>query len=91
MTISAAEVMPSMMTPLTASSGPSSFRFLVITKSPYPSEANLMVLLPDDLLAEIDGYRRRDQDIPPRTEAIRRLIRAGLDAVQAKPARRKKA
>lgn len=51
----------------------------------------LMVLLPDDLLAEIDGYRRRDQDIPPRTEAIRRLIRAGLDAVQAKPARRKKA
>jgi metal-responsive CopG/Arc/MetJ family transcriptional regulator len=39
----------------------------------------LMVLIPADMLAAIDEHRRTEPDIPPRTEAIRRLIRAGLD------------
>lgn len=40
----------------------------------------LLILIPADMLAEIDERRRTDPDIPSRTEAIRRLIRAGLDA-----------
>lgn len=30
-------------------------------------------------LAEIDDWRRAQEDIPSRAEAIRRLVRAGLD------------
>ena len=41
--------------------------------------ARLLVLLPDEMLSEIDVYRRYSPDLPPRTEAIRRLVRAGLD------------
>jgi hypothetical protein len=55
------------------------------------------ILLPDDLFPEIDEYRYANR-IETRTEAIRRLIRAGLDCLpQAKagaakkPARRKEA
>ncbi|EXI70704.1 MAG: hypothetical protein AW07_03915 [Candidatus Accumulibacter sp. SK-11] len=39
MAISAAPLMPTIRTPLTASSGPSSFHDLLMTMSPYPSEA----------------------------------------------------
>ena len=42
--------------------------------------ARLMVLIPDDMLSEIDLYRRYAPDLPPRTEAIRQLIRNGLTA-----------
>jgi metal-responsive CopG/Arc/MetJ family transcriptional regulator len=49
----------------------------------------LMVLIPEDMLAAIDEHRRTEPDIPPRTEAIRRLIRAGLDeAARRTPADR---
>jgi len=53
----------------------------------------LLLVLPDDLLAEIDDHRFANR-IETRTEAIRRLIRAGLDAAkdrEAKPAKRRAA
>jgi metal-responsive CopG/Arc/MetJ family transcriptional regulator len=53
--------------------------------------ARLMILLPPDLLAEIDEHRRAEPDIPPRTEAIRRLIRAGLEAAKRAPVKRRAA
>jgi metal-responsive CopG/Arc/MetJ family transcriptional regulator len=41
--------------------------------------ARLMVLIPDELLSDIDLARRNSYpDLPPRTEAIRRLVREGL-------------
>ena len=49
----------------------------------------LLIPLPPDLLAAIDTHRRETGDLAPRTEAIRRLIRAGLDATQRKLVRRK--
>jgi metal-responsive CopG/Arc/MetJ family transcriptional regulator len=45
----------------------------------------LMILLPEEMLAEIDQYCRTEPDILSRTEAIRRLIRAGLDAAKWEP------
>ena len=42
----------------------------------------LLLALPPDLLAAIDTHRRETGDLAPRTEAIRRLIRAGLEAAQ---------
>lgn len=40
---------------------------------------NLVQLrLPDALAQKIDDYRRHQPDIPTRSEAIRRLIEAGL-------------
>jgi hypothetical protein len=43
-----------------------------------PRNARLLVLLPDELLSEIDLARRNSPDLPPRAEMIRRLIRKGL-------------
>jgi hypothetical protein len=40
----------------------------------------LPLLLPPDLLAEIEERRRTYPDLPSRTETIRRLIRVGLGA-----------
>jgi metal-responsive CopG/Arc/MetJ family transcriptional regulator len=37
-----------------------------------------------ELLESIDEWRRHEPDIPPRAEAIRRLIEAGLKALGAK-------
>jgi metal-responsive CopG/Arc/MetJ family transcriptional regulator len=51
----------------------------------------LMVLIPDEMLAEIDEHRRAEPDILSRTEAIRRLIRAGLDAARRAPVKRRSA
>jgi len=39
----------------------------------------------EELLASIDEWRRQEPDIPPRAEAIRRLVEAGLKALTAKP------
>ena len=36
----------------------------------------------DDHLAEIDAWRRAQADLPTRPEAIRRLVRLGLDAAK---------
>jgi metal-responsive CopG/Arc/MetJ family transcriptional regulator len=34
--------------------------------------------VPEDLLARVDDWRRQHPDLPNRSEAIRRLIEAGL-------------
>jgi hypothetical protein len=39
-------------------------------------------------LAEIDNWRRREDDLPSRAEAIRRLVRAGLDSLKKGPRRK---
>lgn len=33
-------------------------------------------------LKEIDDWRRKQEDLPPRTEAIRRLVREGIKATR---------
>jgi hypothetical protein len=38
------------------------------------------VRLQDDDLSEVDAWRRRTDDLPTRPEAIRRLMRRGLEA-----------
>lgn len=53
-----------------------------------PRLDRLMVLLPDELLLEIDAYRRSSPDLPARTEAIRRLLRVGLRVHAASSAAR---
>jgi len=40
----------------------------------------------DEFIAELDDWRRKQPDLPNRTEAIRRLVRLGIDA----PAPRKR-
>jgi hypothetical protein len=47
--------------------------------------ARMMILLPDELLSEIDLYRRYAPDLPPRTEAIRQLVRIGLNSCGVLP------
>lgn len=44
--------------------------------------------LPRKALEEVDAYRRAQNDLPTRPEAIRRLIEAGLQAMKAEPAPR---
>ena len=39
----------------------------------------------DDLLAAIDDWRRKQDDLPGRPEAIRRLVEIGLKAKGRKP------
>src|SRR5829696_4587978 len=57
-----------------------------------------MIRCHPEFLEKLDGYRRNQPDLPSRSEAIRRLVQAGLDAVErassqgaeppAKPVRR---
>ncbi|WP_169728330.1 ribbon-helix-helix protein, CopG family [Geminicoccus roseus] len=56
-------------------------------KRPRPTKLPHLVQLrlPDELAAAIDGWRRDQQDIPTRSEAIRRLIESGLKAESEKP------
>jgi len=49
------------------------------TKKPI---INLMI--PENLLERIENYRRRQKSIPPRSEAIRKLIETGLDKLEKK-------
>jgi metal-responsive CopG/Arc/MetJ family transcriptional regulator len=51
----------------------------------------LMILLPSEMLAEIDEHVRAEPDILTRTEAIRRLIRVGLDAARRATEKRRAA
>jgi len=41
-----------------------------------------VLVLPPDLLHEVEEYRRTLRPIPSSSEAIRQLIRAGLEAVR---------
>jgi metal-responsive CopG/Arc/MetJ family transcriptional regulator len=42
--------------------------------------ARFEMKVPEDLLARVDDWRRHDPDLPNRSEAMRRLIEAGLTA-----------
>jgi hypothetical protein len=44
--------------------------------------------LPPELGDEIDDWRRKESDIPPRAEAARRLIEIGLATVKQREADR---
>jgi metal-responsive CopG/Arc/MetJ family transcriptional regulator len=41
-------------------------------------EHRLMLCMPDELVRDIDTWRRRQNDKPTRSEAIRRMIVSGL-------------
>lgn len=45
---------------------------------PKVSTTPLMVRVEPVLLSQLDDWRRREDDLPTRPEAIRRLIEAGL-------------
>lgn len=47
---------------------------------PPTDTTQITVRLPRDLLDAVDEFRREENDLPTRPEAIRRLIQAGLDA-----------
>jgi metal-responsive CopG/Arc/MetJ family transcriptional regulator len=44
-------------------------------------------VLPDDLAAEIDKYRKEVGTLPPKAVAVRDLIKLGLEAHKAKESR----
>ena len=46
----------------------------------YPFKS--VVALTDEMVAAIDEWRRNERDLPPRAEAIRRLIDLGLTATR---------
>jgi hypothetical protein len=47
----------------------------------YPTK--LLIGLADQQLAMLDRWRREQDDLPTRSEAIRRLVEAGLEALNA--------
>jgi uncharacterized protein len=59
---------------------------------PYVTDAmkteRFEMRISEELLASIDEWRRHEPDIPPRAEAIRRLVQIGLKAKPAKGAKR---
>ncbi|MDN3274836.1 hypothetical protein QWJ07_11305 [Frankia sp. RB7] len=40
----------------------------------------LHMVIPSSLIEKVDGWRRREDDLPNLSEAIRRLVELGLDA-----------
>jgi metal-responsive CopG/Arc/MetJ family transcriptional regulator len=46
--------------------------------------------VPKDLLVRLDAWRRLQDDLPSRSEAIRRLIELGLEDAPAKVARKER-
>ena len=52
---------------------------------PLKFPTKLLIGFDDRLLRNIDDWRRQQEDLPPRTEAIRRLIEQALQAKDAKP------
>lgn len=40
--------------------------------------APLMVRMAEDMLAQVDRFRRKEADMPSRAEAVRRLVQKGL-------------
>ncbi|WP_354077580.1 hypothetical protein [Bradyrhizobium sp. S3.5.5] len=49
-------------------------------KRPAVTGAPVMVRIQPDLAKELDDWRRRQEDLPGRPEAIRRLVEIGLKA-----------
>ncbi|HUZ66668.1 MAG TPA: hypothetical protein VMU56_03290, partial [Beijerinckiaceae bacterium] len=47
----------------------------------YPTK--LLIGLTDQQLAALDCWRRKQDDLPTRSESIRRLVEAGLEALGA--------
>ncbi len=53
-----------------------------------PKTERFEMRAPTDLLRSVDDWRRQQPDLPSRSEAIRRLIEAGLKAGDKIPIRR---
>ena len=54
--------------------------------APEPKDERLNLSRPRSLLKAIDDWRRQQEDIPTRTAAARRLIKAGLTVKPGKGA-----
>jgi hypothetical protein len=50
-----------------------------------PLDQRIQLVISKGQVREIDEWRRRQPDLPSRSEAIRRLIEAGLNAVSNGP------
>ena len=48
-------------------------------------DTTLQMRVSQDFLRSIDEWRRHQQDLPSRAEAIRRLVEMGLEAGERKP------
>ena len=48
----------------------------------------LHMVVSADWIAKVDGWRRREADLPNLSEAIRRLVELGLDAAKKARAQR---
>jgi hypothetical protein len=46
------------------------------------------MVVPSSLIEKVDGWRRREADLPNLSEAIRRLVEIGLDAAKKARAQR---
>ncbi len=53
-------------------------------------DQSLPLLLPKSEVGALDEWRRQQPDLPSRSEAIRRLIEAGMRATQQQPAEKAK-
>jgi len=50
-----------------------------------PLDQRIQLVISRGQVREIDEWRRQQPDLPSRSEAIRRLIEAGLNAVNGGP------
>ena len=54
-------------------------------ESAAPKTERFEMRAPTDLLRKVDDWRRQEPDLPSRSEAIRRLIEAGLSKTSTAP------
>ncbi len=45
-----------------------------------PKNQILQMRVSKEFLTEIDQWRREQEDLPPRAEAVRRLVKTGIEA-----------
>ena len=50
-----------------------------------PASERFEMRVPSDWLAKVDEWRRQQDDLPSRAEAIRRLVESGLGRSAGKP------
>lgn len=54
-------------------------RYILCRMAQEPKDMRIALMMPKSLVDRIDEWRRRQSDLPSRSEAIRRLIEAGLE------------
>ena len=57
--------------------------------APAPAGERHQIIISADLIRRIDNWRRRQEDLPNKSEAIRLLVEAALDSDEAHNSRPK--